>query len=279
MPQKKKKLGTKEKGMPYIMEEMSVLDMKKALQVTRTVVIVFGSTEQHGYHLPLSTDVIPGYAVAQAAAHKYPFVVAPPLYYGYSSGVLPGTTNLRPSTLKLVVRDLVESFMTQGFRNIVILAGHGELEHLRALNVACHELLVRHRDPDLKIVNTEVIALAPKFDKFAKSKDDGTHAGWSETSLIMYLRPDLVRARMPLDPPSAYKKRPIPQELAGYEIRHMYSTTEPTSKEVWLTWTNPMQTGLGVAGNPAGANKEAGKKFFDEAVSNLVELVKGLDKL
>ena len=279
MPRKEKKVRTKQKGMPYIMEEMSALDMKEALNVTRTVVIVLGSCEQHGYHLPLSTDVIPGYAVARETARKHPFVVAPPFCYGYSSGVLPGTTNIRPSTLRLVVIDLVGSFMAQGFRNMVFLAGHGEGEHLHALNVACRDLLVRHREPDLKIAVVEVIALAPEFENFAKSQDGGTHAGWSETSRIMYLRPDLVRARMPIDPPAAYKRRPIPQELDGYRIRSMYTSTEPTSKDVWLTWTNPMQTGLGIAGNPAGANKEAGEKFFDEAVVNLVKLVKGMEKL
>ena len=277
MPTKKRKLGTKEKGMPYIMEEMSVLDMKKALKVTRTVVIVLGSCEQHGYHLPLSTDVIPSCHIAREAARKYPFVVAPPINYGYSNGNLPGTINLRPSTIQAIVVDLAESFKEQGFRNVIFLLGHGELEHKRAVWAGCQELLVKHRDPDFRAVSVVITSLANNM-KF-KSSVGGGHGGAGETSWIMYLRPDLVKSKMPVDPPSAHKWRPIPEELEGFNIRHLYENSEPTSASVWLTWATPMHVGIGVVPPTKGANAEEGKRFIEAATSGLLKLVKGMDKL
>ena len=278
MPTKKRKLGTKEKGMPYIMEEMSVLDMKKALKVTRTVVIVLGSCEQHGYHLPLSTDVIPSCHIAREAARKYPFVVAPPINYGYSNGNLPGTINLRPATIQAIVVDLTESFKEQGFKNVIFLMGHGELEHKRAVYAGCQELLVKHRDPDFRMASVVITSLAPKY----KGVGGGGHAGATETSWIMYLRPDLVKNKMPVDGPSALKKRPIPEDLKGFQIRHLYygeNNPGPTSATVWLTWASPLSVKTGVLGPTKGATAASGKTFIKAATNGLLKLVKGMDKL
>ena len=109
--------------MSYIMENMTVKDMEEALSSTRTAVIPVGVVEQHGFHLPLSTDIHNVQEVAKRAAPQMNAVIAPTIPYCYSGGELLGTVNVSPQVFSLYVMDICSEFFHMGFRNIVIFLG------------------------------------------------------------------------------------------------------------------------------------------------------------
>ena len=92
-----------------------------------TVVIAFGATEQHGPHLPLSTDALLGDHLARLIADRLDAFVAPTVRIGCSEHHLefPGTLSVSESTFQLVVADIARSFARGGFRRVVLLPTHG----------------------------------------------------------------------------------------------------------------------------------------------------------
>lgn len=118
--------------------EMSWMEIEGYLQKDNRVMLVLGSTEQHGY-LNLMTDVKVPLAMADAASQQTGVVVAPPVNFGNSSYFMayPGTISIRVETLCNLVEDIVGSLYVSGFRRILILNGHGgnapALNHLNEI--------------------------------------------------------------------------------------------------------------------------------------------------
>ncbi len=107
-------------------EDLNWMDVEKYLSSDDRLMLVIGSTEQHGY-LSLLTDVKIPLALADAASQTTGVPVAPPLNYGASPYFLeyPGTLSLRASTLMDAVEDVTRSAFRHGFRRILVLNGHG----------------------------------------------------------------------------------------------------------------------------------------------------------
>src|SRR6266568_8016814 len=126
-----------------LIEEMTMAEFAEGLARTRTVYIPFGSVEEHGNHLPLSTDTIQAYEVGKAVACKIPLFVAPPVHYGCcrSTACHPGTISITTGTLKSLLKDIVRSCRTQGLRNFIVLTGHAGGTHRMALQDAGEELI------------------------------------------------------------------------------------------------------------------------------------------
>ena len=116
------------------LEEMTWSDVHGLLKDGRKVILVpTGSIEQHGPHLPITTDVILPVNVARGVAERTKTIVATPIYYGMQSKPLsgggqsfPGTTSLRGMTLIALVRDIAGEFIRQGFKKITVLTWHME---------------------------------------------------------------------------------------------------------------------------------------------------------
>src|SRR5512137_1606902 len=108
-----------------IMEFMTVDEVRDGLLGTRTVIVPMGVIEQHGYHLPLNTDVFNCYEISKRVSARTGCFVAPPINYSFSGGELPGTFNINPSTLSLYLSDILKALVVMGMKNIVVLLGHG----------------------------------------------------------------------------------------------------------------------------------------------------------
>ena len=106
--------------------ELNWMQIESYLSKDDRVMLVLGSTEQHGY-LSMMTDVKIPLALADAASHQSEVLVAPPVNFGNSPYFLayPGTISLRVETLINLVEDIVRSLYSQGFKRILILNGHG----------------------------------------------------------------------------------------------------------------------------------------------------------
>jgi len=219
-----------------------------------------GSVEHHGPHLPLITDSLVAEAVSQAvvgAASDLPLVLLPTLSYALSSEHLwaPGTVSLGPETLLRVLDDVGASLARAGVPRLVFVNGHGGNSAL--LRIACREIRVRHGlltflvHPSLP-VDQGGVAVADDERGFA------IHGSAGETSMVMHLRPDLVR----LDKAT----RSVPDWLAEY--RHVGFGGDAT-----FGWTSEDVMASGVIGDPTLASPERGKVLFDGAVERLTAVM------
>lgn len=114
--------------MQTLLERMTWPEAKAALERGVAVVIPVGSTEQHGHHLPLSTDTINVYALARLAAERSgQAVVTPPVAFGTAHNHMhfPGTITLQLDTLKALLVDVAASLIHHGFHRLLLLNGHG----------------------------------------------------------------------------------------------------------------------------------------------------------
>lgn len=247
----------------FRMAEMTWPEYDAALQQGRPLLLPVGATEQHGPHLPLSTDQILPTAVAERVAQKIGAIVAPCLPYGYKSQPrsgggqqFPGTTSLALHTLTLVVRDIVLEFARAGARKLVLFNGHVENSWalIEALDLAYVDL---RRDG---IENFETMRLdyydfveRATLDRLFPDGFPGTdleHASPLETSMMLAVRPDLVALdKAPNDGPGqfpAYDRWPLPDG-----------------------WVPPS----GVLANAQGASAEKGTWLLDDHVSLIAEAI------
>jgi creatinine amidohydrolase len=187
---------------PKLYEEMTWQEVKDAAEAQKPVVIAVGSTEQHGPHLPLNTDVLLPVAVALEAAKQVDLIVAPPIRFGAMSRALsgggetfPGTLSLRGATLIQMLHEVLGGLARAGFRRICVQNWH--YENAGLLWEACDLASAQHREVRFLIVENPFGELNDAQIKQVFPKGfpgwDVEHASIIETSLMYVVRPDLVR--------------------------------------------------------------------------------------
>jgi creatinine amidohydrolase len=161
-----------------------------------TVVFAVGSTEQHGPHLPLSTDTLIGDWLAGAiAARLGNALVAPTVQVGCSEHhiAFAGTISLESQTLHDLLANYAKSLLKHGFRRVVIIPSHGG-----NFDVVTRVTIELQQQLPGKIVTFAdlrqlVIASHQASAEFGISADaSGAHAGEFETSIMLFLHPGLV---------------------------------------------------------------------------------------
>ena len=227
---------------------MTMVDFEQGLSSTSTILIPFGSVEEHGTHLPLSTDTIQAYEVGKKASRLVPLFVAPPVNYGYcrSTSCHPGTISITTATLKGITKDIVRSCHNQGLVNFIILTGHAGGAHCMALQEVGEELIAECHDIQVAVV-TE-FDLARSVGKGIIETEADFHGGEIETSRIMYTHPHLVRGE-------GMQEYPAFPDMLLVRNKRRY-------------WPG------GVWGDPTKATAEKGKMIEDHVVKRIVDLVK-----
>ena len=155
-------------------------------------VLPIGSFEQHGSHLPLSTDSLIAAAIAEAIATRYGLFRLAPVTFGCSHehASFPGTVSISASTLATLVDDIRSSLAQQGIERLVIVNGHGGNYVLSNI---------------VQEANTSrpTVALFPGRDDWESARrqagmesshHDDMHGGELETSIMLSQYPELTRA-------------------------------------------------------------------------------------
>jgi creatinine amidohydrolase len=235
-----------------IIEEMTMPEFEAGLELTRTVLIPFGSVEEHGPHLPLSTDTIQAYQVGKKASEMIPLFVAPPIHYGNcrSTSMHPGTISISTSTLRMILKDIVVSLRRQGLRSFIVLTGHAGDAHRMALQDTGEELIAEFDDIKMAVV-TEY-DLAYNDGKELVETPGDSHAGEIETSRILHSHPHLVKG-------TGHKEFPrFPQGILVRDKRKFWQG--------------------GVWGDPTKGTAEKGRLIEEIVVRKIVELARRLEE-
>jgi creatinine amidohydrolase len=221
---------------------MSEHDFKAAIKKTKRAIIPVGSLEQHGNHLPVSTDSLIAEYVARLAAEKVGAFVLPVISYGVSFEHKPMfNVSLRNSTLSTMIRDACISLAENRIKEIIILNGHhGNMGALKYVAQDLHARLPRG-------------ARVHTIHYWHMMKSEFDHAGEVETSLVLAIAPELVR----MD-----RAAPNSKKLSKSKA---YNTDAPGSF--------PKITGNGVWGDPRKATAAKGEKWIQEIVSGLAKTI------
>jgi len=235
-----------------ILENITMKDFKEYLRQTRTVVFPFGTIEEHGSHLPLNTDSLIIQEVLKLIAKKKKFFLAPIVYYGVCTTTRehPGTISISPETLRRLSADLVIESYKKGLRNFLLISGHGGSLHMSALKESAEMLVGKLKDIRIAVFSPYDV-LWKELSEIAETPND-FHAGELETSIVLYLAPELVKGRAPEE----YPKIPKP-----FIVR-----------DKMKYWPG------GVWGDPQKASAEKGKKAIQLMVDKIAEIIEQIEK-
>jgi creatinine amidohydrolase len=204
-------------GAGVLMGEMTWMEYRARLQKPGQIVLLpVGALEQHGPHLPLHTDVVIPSELCRRVAQLIGGIVAPPIAYGCRSqpksgggNHFPGTTSLDATSFMATLRDILREFARHGARRVAVMDGHMENEAFlaEAIDLALRDLAA-HGVTDMTIVKFgywEFITPATERALFPDGLASWAleHAAVMETSVLLYLRPEQVRAELIPDHASA----------------------------------------------------------------------------
>jgi mycofactocin system creatininase family protein len=218
---------------------VSLTSAEVAARSSSLLAVPVGSTEQHGPHLPLSTDTDVAVALARSlASRRTDVLIAPAVAYG-SSGEhdgFAGTLSIGAAATELVLVELGRSALPGSFRRLLLVSAHGG--NAGAVTAAVRLLRSEGRD---------VRAWSPRWGGDA-------HAGRTETSVQLALDPARVRSALA----AAGNTAPVGSLL-------------PALRSGGVRAVSPN----GVLGDPAGASAAEGSALLDAAVDDLCAFVEG----
>ena len=246
-----------------LMEKMTWPEIKQAMETGKyTAILVAASIEQHGPHLPTATDTIIGYALADAVARKLGnALVAPVIRPALSRHHIDfaGTITLRLPTFVKVLEEYCFSLKAHGFKRIVLFVSHGgNTDALKAFTPS----IAKKVGPEIQLLfvyclKKNINAMQEQLtQKGITPGKAGVHSGFSETSIMLMLRPELVnmdKAAPGLTDEAFYQPENIGKSQISSFIHGIKSQTEN-----------------GILGDPTGANADIGKKIFDAKVNDIV---------
>lgn len=210
-------------------------------------VLPVGAVEQHGPHLPTGTDaVLVAHAVEDAVARTGD-IALPALAYGCSLGHTehwPGTLSLNVATMMAMVNDIGRWVHASGFRKLVVVNSHA------TNGPPCQSALLtlRYEIPSLRTRFASLYDITPAANAGYLADAVDPHANEAETSMLLYITPELVHTDRAVD-----------------EVDRSVGRV--------LTYPMPKVTFSGVVGRPTEASALAGDVLFSSIVDGIADLL------
>ena len=234
---------------PYILAETNWKALKNAN--FDLAVLPWGATEAHNYHLPYATDVYESDALAAESARiawkkGAKVIVLPTIPFGVNTGQsdIYLDINLNPSTQLSILNDIITVLDRQGIKKLIIFNSHGG-NNFKPL---VRELGLRFPEMFLCFSNW-----FQSMDKTEYFDNEGDHADEMETSLMLYLKPELV----------------LPKEQWGSGASKNYKIKSFSEGWVWAErkWSQISEdTGVG---DPAQATDKKGERYFTDVTQKI----------
>ena len=232
------------------------------------VILPVGVVEEHGAHLPLGLDSFAAEVYAEAAAPHleeagYEVVIAPTISYGVARAAFefPGTLSLEPETLKSMVVDIGRSLARHGLNRLVVLNGHRDLNHMKALKQA-RDVLVEKKTAQVLCVGftSDAAVTAACYREGVRElsqsvrPDREGHGGEWETSLALHAFPESVNKEIVgrLDPNFDYDVEAFRNESSDY---------------------GALSGGRGYFGSPQSGSAETGRKIVAIRGCNIARVI------
>ena len=237
---------------PYILAETTWQAVKDT--AFDVVILPWGATEAHNYHLPYGTDNIQcDYVAAEAARLAWEqgakVVVLPTVPFGVNTGQLDITLdmNLNPSTQLAVLRDMVQVLARQGISKLLVLNGHGGNDFRQMLRELQAEF------PGVFLCTASLFNIANRSQFF---EAPGDHADEMETSMMLHIAPDLVRPLAEAGPGTGKRFRMGALRKWAWAQREWSQVTADTG-----------------VGDPAAATAAKGAAFLSAITSELSQFL------
>jgi len=215
-------------------------DLRKRIKQKKQIAIIpVGSIEQHGPHLPISTDSDIVTEVSLRFSEKINGILLPTINYGISDEHFPFfNLSVKKSTLSKMLDDICESLIKNGISRILIINGHyGNLESLKGFERK------KKRNRKIKVLS---------YWKYMDREFD--HAGNVETSIMLAIS----------------KNVKMKNAKKGFQTDGM-SKQEISKINKLAQKSFPKVTGNGVWGDPTKSSAKLGRKIINEVVNNLVK--------
>ncbi len=215
-----------------------------------TALLPVGATEQHGPHMGCGMDAEIAFQLCRATAKETGAIMLPTLPYGCSLGHSrhwPGTLALDPKTMIDIVKQIGDWVYYSGFRRLIIVNTH--VTNYAPLRCALEMLRAEHDDLMVALINSAEISDRVRQEHYHDAAD--WHANDAETSLMLSLKPDMVR-------PDRITESDDPDRTTDCVFAHPVNRTS----------TN------GVTGKPSVATREKGEQLFTWMVEDLSDLVR-----
>ena len=215
-------------------------DLRKLIKKKKQIAIIpVGSIEQHGPHLPISTDSDIVTEISLQLSDKINGVLLPTINYGISDEHFPFfNLSIKKSTLSKILEDICESLIKNGISRILIINGHyGNLDSLKSF--------------ERKQKNNRKIKVFSYWKYMDREFD---HAGNVETSIMLAIS----------------KKVNMRKAKKGFQTDGM-SKKEISKINKLAQKSFPKVTGNGVWGDPTKSSATVGRKIIKEVVNNLVK--------
>ncbi|MBZ4487468.1 creatininase family protein [Microbacterium sp. cx-55] len=218
---------------------------------SRVAVLPFGALEQHGPHLPLSTDTIQADAVARRLAERLDAALLPaiPLGNTWSNDALPGTVSLSADTVTAICADVAAAVERAGFAMLVVV--NGDFGNRVPLQRAAESFAARDAMPVIVLDYPGLVEIGDAVKESPWAAPGLCHADELETSMVLAAAPALVqRERMAPE---------YPELPADFGLRQM--ALAPLSR-------------TGVFGDPRPATAEKGERIFAHVVDESERIVR-----
>jgi creatinine amidohydrolase len=243
-------------------------ELQAAPPYDKVVIVPLGAFEQHGPHLPFTTDTDIVNAIAAAVEQSLPdrVLLLPTLWIGHSTHHMhwAGTLDIRQMHYIAVIQDLCRSILATGAKKVLLLNGHGgnDIPVRAALREVKTECAGRQ---GVHVLYAAYWMLAAASIRQIRESELGGlgHACEMETSLMLHLHPDRVRMELARrDGPrhsSPYRKADMQHAKPAYSVNEFHEISES-----------------GVVGHPDLATAEKGRRFFDAIVADVRAFVEDL---
>ncbi len=248
-------------------DDLTWLEVRDAAAAQKAILIPIGSIEDHGPHLPLNTDNIIVEAVCFETARRAPdqILSLPVLPIGFEDHHMdfPGSLTASMETLLDYFSSAAISVARHGFTHIMLVNGHGSNASLVEL-AARKAVLATGAIVGAMAGNAAVddVLVRDLIAQHRKSEHGGIgHACEYETSMLLYLRPELVQ----MD--KAVKEMRVPA------LKYFNWDHPNPAAYAWMDWWSRFSQS-GVAGDPTVATRELGELLFNATIERMLELIR-----
>lgn len=204
------------------MERINWMDFRDAVpSKVKTVLLPTGTLEPHGV-INNGADNTAPFAIAKSIARRTNAMIAPTLPYGITGSLeaYPGAFQITEAAYRPFVKQILEGLVKNGFKNIIILNGHGGGQTAVLTSVASEVAIEKH--VRTLVINWWSFASDETKEVFG---EDGGHAGWNETAFIQaidqtlvhpekYTGPEMTTAN---PPPGTWTAVPSPSSILLYQ--------------------------------------------------------------